>query len=484
MVRKTKNIVKRELSTPDGVVFYSFLSKTTGPIIELEEHVNNMILSSQPYNTVKSKASDLAKFYDYFIEASHVLHSTDYQLEIQKNRALSASQQLRSALTLIFNAYPSYLLDAKESKNALAKLCAHNLDASPLQRTSAKRMISSMCEFVGASNALEHSLRQQKRLDGLLEVDQNLTSVAHELGAMRELSFKERKSLIENSYLASCISGGAKVSKIKNFFRLPPETKSKKEKHFPIEHIGSFLLNTKFHRDRAMYALCFGGGLRMSEATSIRFCDVDVINEEVKLHDKGTISYLENIDYKTVSGKSIEHFTVHLVEPFKSFFFEELRLYLENERPDSESEYIFLQSRGIRNVVSGHFVYQPYYRSSQSTIKDAWESNLKRANLTDEMFKKLKTHSMRHFYAMYMLNFAPSYDRRGIQRFGYTLEEVKHFMRHSALKSTKIYAKEDISKMKRALAQTNNLLKQREVSFYEGMTEASLTNLVSESDCL
>jgi hypothetical protein len=78
MSRKTKNIVKRELRDSGGVVFYSFISNVTGRIVELDEHINSMIQNSLPYNTVKAKASDLAKFYDYFIEASRVLHSDEY----------------------------------------------------------------------------------------------------------------------------------------------------------------------------------------------------------------------------------------------------------------------------------------------------------------------------------------------------------------------------------------------------------------------
>ncbi|NMV12641.1 integrase, partial [Vibrio parahaemolyticus] len=136
------------------------------------------------------------------------------------------------------------------------------------------------------------------------------------LGMVKELPTSQRKALIENSYLAGCISGGAKVSKIKNFFKLPSETKSEEPKHFPKDSIGQFLLNTKTHRDKCLYALCFGGGLRFSEATKVRFCDLDVINEEVKLHDKGAVSYLEAIDYKTKSGKSLDHYHVTFIEPF------------------------------------------------------------------------------------------------------------------------------------------------------------------------
>ncbi|MDN3631445.1 tyrosine-type recombinase/integrase [Vibrio lentus] len=477
MIRKTKNIVKRELKTSDGVIFYSFMSKETGRVVELEEHINGMIMNSHPYNTVSAKASDLAKFYDYYIEASRVIHSSEYLSDLQDNHAYSASHELRTSLTLIFHSYPAFLLDGKLSKNPLARICAYNLDSASYARDSVTRYISTLCDFVSASNALENSLKQQRKMDGLIDVDQSLTAVGKDLGLLRELSVRERNVLIEHSYLASCISGGAKVSKIKNFFRLPKESKGSQDKHFPMEYVGEFLLNTKSHRDRAMYALCFGGGLRFSETSSIRIQDIDVVKEKVRLHDKGTISYLDAMNYTCMRGKPISHFSVKLIEPFKSFFFNELMMYIDKERPNSNSEYLFLQLRGTKNKLTGEMVYHPCYKSATSTIKDVWDRNLKRAGLTGKEFGDIGTHSMRHYYGMYMLNFAPN----DIGGTGYSLEEVKFFMRHSSIKSTEIYAKNDISKMIEKVEETNRQLQMKELSFYEESRKNQLTVINNES---
>ncbi|HFQ4955587.1 TPA: tyrosine-type recombinase/integrase [Vibrio vulnificus] len=473
MSRKTKNIVKRELKDSDGVVFYSFMSNVTGRIVEVEEYINSMILNSVAYNTVKSKASDLARFYDYYIEASKVLHSNEYTIAINQNRIIAASHELRSALTLIFSGYASFLLDGKRSKNPLARICAENLDSRALARSTVSRMISSLCSFVSASNALEHSLQRQRAVDGVIDVEQGLTAVGQELGQVRDLTQRERAALIENSYMASCISGGAKVTTVKNFFKLPCSPKPDRDKHFPFEEVGQFLLSVKSHRDKAMYALCFGGGLRISEASSIRFRDIDIVHEQVRLHDKGTISYLESVDYINRAGKSIDHYSVHLVEPFKTFFFDELTRYLENERAESDSEYVFLQKRGRKNKLTKEMVYHPCYHSKGSTISGAWKKNLIRAGLTDQIYDELGTHSMRHFYAVYLRNFAPRYD--GSQ--GYSDDDVQYFMRHSSLNSTKIYAKETFEKMAKRIEETNKALLEQEAVFYEG-------NLISKSNMI
>lgn len=464
MVRKTKNIIKRELTDSEGVVFYSFLSLASGPIWELEEHINNLILSSQPYNTVKAKASDLAKFYDFFIEASNILHTDIFQEELTKNRSYSSNFHLRTTITNIFNAYPSFLLDGHNSRNPLAKACALSLEITPLARTSVKRMISSLCEFITSSNSLEYSLIQQRKIDGIINVEQPFVTLAKELNTLRKLPSMERKALIEHSYLAACISGGAKVARVKNFFKLPPQPTVIKEKHFPIDRIGHFLLSTKSHRDRCLYALCFGGGLRFSEATKVRFCDLDVLNERVKLHGKEFVEYLQAIDYRKASGKHVEHYTVHFIEPFKSFFFDELTKYLQKERPGSNSEYVFLQSRAAKNKHTGLVEYSPYYRSSKSTIKEAWDLNLKRANLANSRFDTINgTHSMRHFYGVYMTNYAPN-PRGGM---GYSLNEMQHLMRHAELKSTKVYILgASCEQMMRDIELTNRLLLQREADFY------------------
>ncbi len=436
-----------------------------------------MIQNSLPYNTVKAKASDLAKFYDYFIEASKVQHTDEYKKAINENRTIAASHELRSALTLIFNGYVSFLIDGKQSKNPLARICAENLDTSPLARSSACRMISSLCDFVSASNALEHSLQRQRKLDGLINVEQGLNAVGQELGKVRNLSQRERTALIEKSYLASCISGGAKVTTLKNFFKLPSAPKPDHDKFFPLESVGHFLTSIKSKRDRAMYALCFGGGLRISEAASIRFKDIDIVNERIKLHDKGTISYLESVNYTNRSSKQINHYSVHLIEPFKTFFFDELTLYLEDERPKSNSEYVFLQGRGVKNKLTGRLVYNPSYHSKESTVSEAWEKSLIRAGLTDKKFDKLGTHSMRHFYAVFMRNFAPRAD--GGQ--GYSDDEVQYFMRHATLKSTKIYAKETFEKMAQQIEETNKALIKYETAFYEGSSVNKFSMIENQS---
>ncbi|MFM2478828.1 tyrosine-type recombinase/integrase [Celerinatantimonas sp. MCCC 1A17872] len=465
MVRKTKNIIKREIKLPDGSVFYSFISKSTGSIIEVEEHLNNMLLNSQPYRTVKSKASDLARFYDYYIEASYVIHSPEYLSALKHDPAFSNSQKLRTTLTAIFNAYPSYLLDATRSKNLLANICAKNLEAKKVKRTSAKRMLSSLTDYILASNAQEYSLKIQKKANGLLDLDQDANAIGNELSQKQNLRYSERKALIENSYLASCISGGARVARIKNFFKLPRENKIQKPKHFPIKHIGTFLLNTKYHRDKAMYALCFGGGLRFSEATRLKFDNISVMNEEVQLNSKEIINYLDSIDYLSLSNKHIAHYIVTLVEPFKSFFFDELTKYLEIERPKSNSNYIFLKNRGEKNIITGNIDHLPYFTSSQAAIQEMWNSNLLRASLNTPEFEDKQTHSMRHFYGVYMRNFAPN-SRGG---FGHTDEEVQYFMRHEQLKSTKIYSKVDIGVISKQLEITNRILLQRESYLYQNM---------------
>ncbi|NOH32119.1 site-specific integrase [Vibrio chagasii] len=477
MSRKTKNLLKRELRDSDGIVFYSFMSNTTGRLIEVEEHINAMILKSLPYNTVKAKASDLAKFYDFYIEASSVLHSDEYIAAVNQNSAIAASHEIRSALTLIFDGYVSYLLDGKDSKNPLASICAKNTNSTPLKRSSVTRMISSLCDFVLASNALEHSLQYERDTDGLIDVSQKLTDVAQNLGEIRNLSHRERAILVEKSYLASCISGGAKVTRIKNFFKLPRVPKSDDNKYFPLESVGQFLLSVESHRDRAIYALCFGGGLRISEASSIRFEDIDIINERVKLHDKKTTSYLESVNYTNIAGKSVDHYSVHLIEPFKTFFFDELTQYLEEERPDSNNPYLFLQKRGTKNKLTGEITYSPYYYSKNSTISEAWDKYLIKAGLTEDKYSEISTHSMRHFYAVYMGNFAPRADGSR----GYSDAEVQYFMRHSSLKSTKIYKKEVFEEMCRRIEETNTALVSKETAFYEGHPIGHLNIIQNQS---
>ncbi|MEZ8094490.1 tyrosine-type recombinase/integrase [Photobacterium swingsii] len=461
---QTKNIIKRELKRKDGQMFFSFSHKGGRSIRELDDHINKMISVGVPANTVIAKAQDLARFYDYFIEASNALLSEDYKrYKAINDHHDEVSELLRTPLATIIEGFPTFLAFGSRSNNVLSSYCAQRLDSKTLKESSIRRILSSVREFTKASALVEASI-YALNADNLIDVDVSKGVFGEQLLKRRELTGQEKKSLLKNSFLYGCISGGAKYTTDTSGFVVPnmANDEPEKEKCFPMAHVVTFLNAAPSYRDKAIYALIFGGGLRPSEAYSLKFQDVHIEQYSpsatikdpsgIRLSDLNTQRYLEARNYRKYGRKGTKHFNVFMLEPMKSFFFDAYEAYLKYERPETdETDFIFMTSRKVKDDVTGSHDYIPYFQTSQQTKQDAFKDNLKRIGLGH---LELGPHSGRHFYGTFLLNFAPN-DKGG---FGYELEEVQEHMRHSSRTSTDVYAKLDPTVKALIMQTTNNVL--------------------------
>lgn len=408
---------------------------------EYSHFIDGLFNQGQPANTIRAKAQDLARFYDYFIEAGQVLYEQDKENSIVND--------ISSPLAKTFEAFPSFLIAGCDSQNKLASECAKRLDSKKVMPSSASRILSTVRDYIAASARVTSSITAQKNLIGVDE----LKPFGHELLSRTEINSVQRQKLISRSFLAGCISGGPRYASSK-FFKVPKSPQSKikieKEKCFPISYACEFVQNFKSMRDKAMYALMFGGGLRQHEAFQLKVVNIDFENEIVTLSSPEASEYM--IAASGLRAKGVEHLEVTLIEPFKSFFFDAASVYWEKYRQDSSSEYFFLKSPRYGN--------EPYYKTKSQSVLDVFRSNLKRCGL--QHLDHLTPHSARHFYGYYMRNFCPVTDRNGnILKYGYSLDEVRKFMRHKSTSSTEIYAIQDIDVLKEKVEITNQLLNGR-----------------------
>lgn len=436
----TVNVRKREVKNPDGSFFFVLYCIDTADYLpEYAHFINSLINQGQPANTIRAKAQDLARFYDYFIEAGHVL----YERTINS----SYSDSFTSPLAQIFEAFPSYLIAGSESQNYLAAECGKRLQSDNIKPSSASRILSTVRDYVAASARVTASLTQQNK--ETFNVD-TISPFGNELLSRVKVSDNQRKKIISRSFLAGCISGGPRYTTAR-FFKVPKIAQTticiETTKAFPIRYACEFVQNFKSMRDKAMYALMFGGGLRQHEAFQTKTSDIDFENEVVTLSTPEAAEYM--IASSGLRSKGVEHPVVTLIEPFKSFFFDAASAYWTSERQESCSDYFFLKSRRYGDV--------PYFKTKSQSVIDAFKANLKRCGL--EHLTHLTPHSARHFYGYYMHNFCPVMDKDGnIIQYGYSLEEVRKFMRHKSSSSTEVYAIKDIDILKDKVEITNQLL--------------------------
>lgn len=428
---------KSEVKLNDHLVrFRLFNLLTEEYILEYDHYINGLIRSGVPYQTVSAKAQDLSRFYDYYNAASQVIAD------------MHETGSLYSPLVRVFNSFPLFLAFGEDAQDELASTVAKLLSSPCLKATSIRRILSTVKQYTLESARIEQSLYSHQP-DKLLNV-QSSKAFGSELLSRVEMSAHEKKRLLAQSFLAGCISGGAKMTSSRLF--TTPKLISKVDdsdcapKSFPVKHAVAFCQSLNSIRDKCLYALLFGSGLRMHEALQIKATDIDFANDTIVLSSPEAQEFMRN--YTSMRQKGVDHYEVFLIEPFKSFFFDTAEEYWSNERKELPGEFFFLTSQ--------RFGSKPMFTMSKQSLIDAFRENLKRLNLNHLLH--LAPHSTRHFYGFFMLNFCPVVAKDGKVSYGHSIEKVRYFMRHTTLSNTAKYAIPDVEKYKREIQLANKLL--------------------------
>ena len=437
MIRRYASVTVRKSEIKlhnNNVRFRLFNQLTEEYILEYEYYINGLIRLGIPYQTVAAKAQDLSRFYDYYNAASQIIESIGH------------SGSLDSPIVRIFNSFPVFLAFGEDAQDELASTVASILNSPSMRPSTIQRILSTVKQYTMESARIEESLYSS--LDGLLNVHSR-AAFGSELLTSCDMSEHEKKRLLSQSFLAGCISGGAQLTS-SQLFKVPRiiskfHDDDLKVKSFPIKHAVEFCNGLNSARDKALYALLFGSGMRMHEALQTLILDIDFSTDSIVISTPEAQEFARN--YTSMRRKGVDHYQVFLIEPFKSFFFDAAEVYW-SQRQDSESEYFFL--------TAPRFGGKPMYEMSHQSIIDAFRSNLKRLNLNHLLH--LSPHSIRHFYGFYMLNFCPVISDTGTVSYGYPLEKVRRFMRHSTIANTEKYAVPDLEKYKIEIEMANKLL--------------------------
>ena len=154
-------------------------------------------------------------------------------------------------------------------------------------------------------------------------------------------------------------------------------------------------------RNKTIFEILYGCGLRVSELINIKINEIDFVKQELKVHGKGSVDR---------------------IVPIHNLAIDTLKKYLMESRPILKSknlvdnDYVFLNSRGYSLTARG--------------VRDILEREIKKQAST----LKVSPHSFRHSFATHLLNN------------GVDLRIVQELLGHVSLSTTQIYTK--ISKEK------------------------------------
>tara|TARA_R110002153_G_scaffold274364_2_gene449505 strand:- start:217861 stop:219273 length:1413 start_codon:yes stop_codon:yes gene_type:complete len=431
-----------------GKTCYRLINIETGETVPFfTEYLKMKAATGSAANSVEAIANDLKTFLSYLFVASEVVSNyLDYEA---------------TPLSEIIFGYPQFLILAKKSSSDTAKRTAQILDATPVSENSKNRMLSSLQGFIRESAGYQSKLNELSDL-GLIDTQKAAQFFGEELLSKRLATEKEKKALLHKSFLAGCISGGA-VYVESSLFKIKAvhnANGSDIAKAFPLDSIIETINKSKSHRDRALWALLAGTGIRVSEALNILMEDVDGLAGEVKIIDPVTrpgkypdvtINKLEDLKFK---GRTTQD--TYFLQPFEEIFFTSLKQYLDKERIPVNHSVLFIN---LSNRGRG----RPLYLA-------------KNANTYNEPFKKCAAkagvsgftiHSLRHLYGVYALNFLPTESGYGLP-----IQTVQLMMGHAKIESTQKYAIQDSEIIKKRISLFNDSVLKNNIT-WEGTAIAA-----------
>ncbi|MDU0355751.1 site-specific integrase [Paraglaciecola aquimarina] len=383
-------------------------SRSSMPIDAFTTFQDKLISRYQSQATVTAYRGHVARFIDYLIECGVFL--TDIP-------------PTEDTLNKVIGYYPELLSRGAKSKNLYIQKVADSLNRTPVTSSSeAQAAINFFLEYVVdlASNTRDYAA------DVLKENIDNNAELFLALKRNRNVSHYEIQRIKQNSVL------GANLRRIKPFkktarLRSHINNSTSEIKDFPIEHIEELVANATNMRDKAFWLVQAAGGLRQSEALTLKWDLIDFKNQQIRVEDPNNLRGSE--DYETSQRqpwKGRNTAIVYILPVLKNLLFEAL-LELRRLPPTSETGLVFLK-------LDSNGYGSPLSEASNNALNDAFRAAQKRIGMTDEY----TLHSLRHFYGVFLKNYFPDVERGVL---GLTDGEIMLMMGHANLSSTYKYAR-------------------------------------------
>jgi len=392
-----------------------------------------------PLNTRTTYCRNLARFFDYLLEAAAHL-------------APSGTALTRDDVVAVLEAYREYLVYGGRSGNQVACSIDSSLPSPLVSVSTCELMHAPVRRFLELSETLRKHLEQLHRAGltasavdplPLLPPPQVRRPTSHEANALRV-----------RSMLAGVISGGPKLLTDAVLPTVKGAAPYDEKRAFPFDASVALIGAMPSWRDTALYAFCAASGCRISEALQLLWSDVQPAHGIVRLVDPARrandASYLaleaEERDRLVWKGRATQ--ATLLIEPFASMFFEALEQYTRREYiPHGVHQFVF---QHLRSGMEG----RPYFLSAASSRNQIFQAAVSACISTEHERAGLGVHSLRHMYGTYCLNYFPRSDGS----YGLPMGLVKQLMGHKSIASTERYARHDLDVLEAELAYANAMV--------------------------
>jgi integrase len=446
MARRGLNNVVREKHVRNGQVTWRLRTRAGDPVLAFNYFCEKN--AGYSFRTQKRYAEVASRFIDYLYE------SRIFDQAIPPGR-----------LNAVVEAYPTLLRDGSEitasrirkSKSDLwLAEVAEQLDWGPLALKSFDNTIAAVNRFLRLSESLAREAAEKAAVLGLT-AKQDYSALIKSLDGTVAVSRFEVAAMKQNSMFGNVAKYAPKG--IQRARGLPgpgtPSPSSRRTLDFPRESLPALIEAADSWRDKSFWLLLAATGIRTSEALNLFLDDIDMETQKVYVFDpQGRRAELGENDPNRLRFKGREMAYTYPIPELRQDLFYALQQYLRLEFVPryrrGEPAYLF---QYIEPSMRG----QPYVDASHAALAQSFKRAVKNANIpVPKEGKNWVLHSLRHMYAVYMVNDFPVNPQIG--QFGLPLVEVQMMMGHASIRSTAHYARSKQRRLEARLAASDQAM--------------------------
>ena len=258
----------------------------------------------------------------YKLDGEEFIPFTEWTTFIQDKYSF----QTRDKYSQVVSKFLDFLVEVDIFENVITKLCfknaiedykallskgksvtdpkllsiAESLDFNALSSSSWSNNIAAINSFLDYTFQSEEDNREYISIKSNIQLSNDFKSVLVELNDIKELNHFQKSALKQRSFIANLYrkSGRILVSTGIKSNHKSVSNRDFKNLDFPALEIPNLLSNTSCFRDKAIYALLAGTGIRSSEALTLTWEMIDIENQKIYIKDLDENKNNENIRFK------------------------------------------------------------------------------------------------------------------------------------------------------------------------------------------
>lgn len=443
---KLKNVTLHHVLTRSGDDTWVLIHEDGWRDPYFDYYATHLIKTKQnSLNTREQYCRCVANFVDYLVEAARWYRESGRDHFKSPEHGVSGGRGAAgfsgAVLVELIEIYTKVLAGGAHSGDPVVIELSRRLKRKVSAHQSQRVHIAAINSYLHLSEAFNVRMQQSglAEINGLPVLPEG--ALFPDFDTATEYSHFERIAMSTRTMIGGVVAGGAKLKRIA-VLKVDTDSDDDEDKFdydsaFPLE-CAPALITSGFcsYRDRALYCLLMASGIRISEALTLTWDDVDCLNRKVYIRDprkkdleKVYLGFLSLEQRRSLPYKGRTHPVTLLIEPFASEFWRLLHLYMKEEMFTTSAHPFIFQ------VLKGENLSHPLIFSDQSNLRKAFKDACRKID-PDFCYG---AHSLRHMYGVYCLNYWPKENGS----YGLTPDEVQFLMGHSHRDSTMLYAKPD-----------------------------------------